>query len=112
MKNDMVCQGEWMTGVCELQGTVRSIFTKATHPECVLPGSVSRGCSSPWSCVVQDVVGQVVQQAVPAQMDKQHTFDLSDDKRPYRFIAAGETPVRRVTFMKLVKFSVVVFHID
>jgi hypothetical protein len=65
--------------------------------------------AEPGPRIVQEIICDVFIYAVPAEMDKQHAFDLSEYQQCVRVFATDKTPVRHVFLMKLVIFCVVVF---
>ena len=65
--------------------------------------------AEPGSRIVQEIICDVFIYAVPAEMDKQHAFDLSEYQQYVRVFTTDKTPVRHVFLMKLVIFCVVVF---
>ena len=65
--------------------------------------------AEPGAGVIQKIVGNIFVYAIPAQMDEQHSRDLSKDQQPSGILTAEETPVRRVFLVKLVELCVIIF---
>ncbi len=82
-----------------------------THPTRCAIRNLYLSIPNPGSRVVQEIVRDVLIHAVPAQVHKQHGFDLSKDHQAWHVFPAYETPVRDVFLVKLVKFIVIVLHI-
>jgi hypothetical protein len=66
--------------------------------------------AEPGSRIVQEIICDVFIYAVPAEMDKQHAFDLSEYQQYVRVFMTDKTSARHVFLMKLVIFCVVVCY--